>query len=247
MKENRYDDPAFFEKYGRMPRSIQGLKGAGEWPDLEKLMPDFHGKRVLDLGCGYGWHCIYAAEHGAAQVLGTDISERMLEVARIRHSHPAISYLRCAMEDLDFSECSFDVVFSSLAMHYVREYSALVQRIHRWLVPGGRLLFSAEHPIFTAEGSQDWYYDAQGKILHFPVDRYFEEGMRKTVFLGERVVKYHRTLTTYLDTLLKCGFRLMRLVEPQPTGEMLKQPGMREELRRPMLFLVSAQKEPIDG
>ena len=74
MKENKYDNPVFFEKYSQMLRSQKGLEGAGEWSELEKILPDFAGRRVLDLGCGYGWHCKYAQELGAAQVLGTDNS-----------------------------------------------------------------------------------------------------------------------------------------------------------------------------
>ena len=70
MKENKYDDPVFFEKYSQMSRSQEGLAGAGEWETLRSMLPDFAGKHVLDLGCGYGWHCIYAAESGAASVLG---------------------------------------------------------------------------------------------------------------------------------------------------------------------------------
>ena len=66
MKENKYDDNVFFEKYSRMSRSREGLKGAGEWETLQRLLPDFQGRQVLDLGCGYGWHAIYAAEKGAA-------------------------------------------------------------------------------------------------------------------------------------------------------------------------------------
>ena len=58
MKENAYDNDSFFEKYSRMTRSEKGLEGAGEWPALKRLLPDFRGKRVLDMGCGYGWHCI---------------------------------------------------------------------------------------------------------------------------------------------------------------------------------------------
>ena len=60
----------------------RGLKGAGEWKALEKILPDFSGKTVLDLGCGYGWHCKYAADHGAKEILGIDISCRMLETAK---------------------------------------------------------------------------------------------------------------------------------------------------------------------
>lgn len=52
MKENKYDDNVFFEKYSRMSRSREGLKGAGEWETLQKLLPDFQGRQVLDLGCG---------------------------------------------------------------------------------------------------------------------------------------------------------------------------------------------------
>lgn len=242
MKENKYDDQTFFDKYSEMSRSRMGLAGAGEWPELRRLLPEFSGKRVLDLGCGYGWHCQYAADQGAAYVLGTDLSEKMLERARRQHGGGAIEYRQAAMEDLAFPDGSFDVVLSSLAFHYVRDLGPLVENIARWLVKGGSFVFSVEHPVFTAYGSQDWYYGADGEILHFPVDNYYVEGARGAVFLGEHVVKYHRTLTTYLDALLQNGLSIRRVVEPQPPEDMLDLPGMRDELRRPMMLLVSAGK-----
>ena len=242
MKENKYDDSVFFEKYAQMSRSVQGLDGAGEWYALKQLLPDFNGRRVLDLGCGYGWHCMYAVQNGAASVLGIDISEKMLETAQCKNADPRISYCRAAMEDLNFEKESFDIVISSLAFHYVKDFEPLVKNIYRWLTPGGQFVFSAEHPVFTAQGSQDWYYDNDGNILHFPVDNYYYEGKREAVFLGEKVTKYHRTLTTYIDTLLRCGFTLKRLVEPAPPENMLDLPGMKDEMRRPMMMLVAAQK-----
>lgn len=242
MKENKYDDELFFKKYGEMERSKRGLAGAGEWHELKKLLPDFQGKRVLDLGCGYGWHCKYAADGGASYVLGTDISQRMLDTAAELNPARQIEYRRAAMEDLSFSDGSFDVVLSSLAFHYVRDFKPLVHSISAWLKDGGDLVFSVEHPVFTAYGSQDWIYDEKGNILHFPVDNYYLEGEREALFLGERVVKYHRTLTTYLNTLLRCGFTLRRIVEPEPPEDMLDMPGMRDELRRPMMLLVAASK-----
>ena len=242
MKENRYDDPVFFEKYSQMPRSQGGLGAAGEWEEMQTLLPDFAGKRVLDLGCGYGWHCVYALEHGAAQVTGVDISERMLAVAREKTGNGNARYIRLAMEDADFPAASFDVVLSSLALHYVADFGEMAERIYRWLAPGGTFVFSMEHPIFTAYGSQDWYRDEAGNILHFPVDNYFNEGPREAVFLGERVAKYHHTLTTILDGLLRRGFQLRRVVEPQPPERMLDMEGMRDELRRPMMLLVAAQR-----
>ena len=72
---------------------------------------------ILDLGCGYGWHCIYFCQKKAARVIGVDLSEKMLETARKKSAGLDISYLRCAMEDVDFPKASFDMVFSSLALH----------------------------------------------------------------------------------------------------------------------------------
>ncbi|MNC38193.1 hypothetical protein D3C75_867870 [compost metagenome] len=135
------------------------------------------------------------------------------------------------------------MIISSLAFHYVESFGELAEKIARWLVPGGELVFTVEHPVFTASGSQDWHYDQEGGIMHFPVDRYFAEGQRNTVFLGEQVVKYHRTLTSYLNALLQSGFAITGVVEPTPSEELLRTvEGMENELRRPMMLIISARK-----
>ncbi len=242
MKQNKYDDPVFFEKYGKMERSQKGLDGAGEWKTLEKMLPDFVGKRVLDLGCGYGWHCRYALEHGAAQVVGVDISQRMLEAAQSK-SDGRITYRCLPMEDIAFPGNAFDVVISSLALHYVPSFEAIAGKVYALLSPGGDFVFSVEHPIFTAQGGQEFIRDSEGKPLHFPVDRYFMQGQRDTSFLGEKVIKYHRTLEAYAGGLISCGFAITGLAEPMPPEHLLDTvPGMRDELRRPMMLILSAQK-----
>ena len=101
----------------------------------------------------------------------------------------------------------------------------LVKKIYRILKSGGKLVFTVEHPVFTAYGTQDWHYNEKGEILHFPVDNYYYEGKRAAVFLGEKVTKYHRTLTTYLNTLLSNGFIINHIVEPQPPEYMMDIPG----------------------
>ncbi|MFR7591735.1 MAG: class I SAM-dependent methyltransferase [Longibaculum sp.] len=242
MKENKYDDDIFFQKYSQMNRSQQGLEGAGEWIEFQKLLPDFQNKDVLDLGCGYGWHCLYAKKHGASHVLGTDISQKMLEVAKEKSQDYNIDYVCQAMEDLEFKDEQFDIILSSLAFHYVQDYNDLIQKIVKWLKPTGKLIFSVEHPVFTAYGTQDWFYNETGDILHFPVDNYYYEGQRDAIFLGEHVIKYHRTLTTYLNTLLCNGLTITHIVEPQPPQHMMDIPGMKDEMRRPMMLLVSCQK-----
>lgn len=139
MKENNYDNPEFFSQYRRFPRSVEGLSAAGEWHALQKLFPDFSGKRVLDLGCGFGWHCRYAADHGAAAVIGVDLSEKMLEKARADTFDGRIHYVRGAMEEVDFPPASFEAVLSSLALHYVEELGPVFRRVWDWLAPAGTL------------------------------------------------------------------------------------------------------------
>lgn len=197
----------------------------------------------LDLGCGYGWHCRYAIQHGASAVVGVDLSERMLERARSMGEDARITYVHAAMETIDFPKASFDLILSSLAFHYVADYPGLLKKLHAVLRPQGQLLFSCEHPIFTAQGPQEWERDAQGNIRHFPVDHYFAEGARDACFLGEHVVKYHRTLTTLLHGLIENGFVIEDMQEPKPTAAMLAaDEQMKEELRRPMMLIVSARR-----
>lgn len=244
MKQNKYDDPAFFRKYSQMDRSVKGLDGAGEWKTLERLMPDFQGRQVLDLGCGFGWHCRYAAEHGAASVVGVDISSKMIAKARAMGHEGIIEYRCMPMEDICFPADSFDVVISSLAFHYTPDFNGICRQVSLWLKAGGMFVFSVEHPVFTAQGSQDWHYDASGQIMHWPVDGYFTEGPRQAVFLGEKVTKYHRTLTSYLAALASNGFEITAVEEPQPSQELLDSvPGMRDELRRPMMLIICARKK----
>ncbi len=92
MQENKYDDLEFFNRYKQMVRSVGGLPAAGEWHELKNMLPNFQGKRVLDLGCGFGWHCRYADEQGAESVIGIDISAKMLEDAKAKTTSPRIEY-----------------------------------------------------------------------------------------------------------------------------------------------------------
>jgi SAM-dependent methyltransferase len=154
-----------------------------------------------------------------------------------------ISNISVSIEDIDFPEESFEVVISSLALHYIKSFEDVLDRVYKCLSTGGDFVFSVEHPIFTAQGPQDWYYDDKGNILHWPVDHYFTEGIRNAKFLGEEVIKYHRTLTTYLNSLIRKGFEITGVVEPKPEKNMLNTvSGMLDELRRPMMLLVSARK-----
>jgi SAM-dependent methyltransferase len=242
MKQNKYDQPEFFAEYSRMPRSIHGLAAGLEWTTFRALLPDLHNKRVLDLSCGFGWHCRYAHEHGASKVIGIDLSEKMLERARYTTDTPRIEYQRCAIEDINFSVNQFDIVISSLALHYVESFDLVCRKVHHALTSNGLFLFSVEHPIFTALPTQDWYYGPTGERLHWPIDNYQKEGRRQTNWLTDNVIKYHRTMATYVNTLIKFGFRITNLEEPKPEPD-ISDPDVQDQSRRPPFLLIATVRE----
>lgn len=238
--ENMYDQEAFFEAYSQMSRSRQGLSGAGEWHQFQALFPDLTDRDVLDLGCGYGWHCRYAAEQGARRVVGIDLSERMIAEAEKRGG--PIAYRVCGLDRYEYPAAAFDCVVSNLVLHYIEDLEGVYRKVFQTLRPGGVFLFNIEHPVFTGGVNQEWVLDAEGRPQYWPVDRYFEPGERVTRFLGQRVVKQHHTLTQIVMGLLRSGFGLEALEEAVPPPDMLDQPGMRDELRRPMMLLIRARK-----
>jgi SAM-dependent methyltransferase len=242
MSQNIYDQPDFFAGYSSLRRSVEGLDGAPEWPALRAMLPPLKGLRVADLGCGFGWFCRWAAEQGAAEVVGFDLSERMLEQARDA-SPPSIGYERADLAKLSLPAAAFDLIYSSLALHYLPDIVPLLATVHAAIVPGGRFVFSTEHPIFSAPSRPGWSADAGGNRT-WPIDRYLIEGVRTTNWFFPGVVKYHRTIGTTLTALLRAGFRLTHVEEFCPTAEQIAaRPELEQERDRPMFLMVASVRD----
>jgi SAM-dependent methyltransferase len=242
MTQNIYDRAEFFDGYSQLRRSIEGLNGAAEWPAMRAMLPDLHGLRVVDLGCGFGWFCRWAREQGAAQILGIDVSEKMLARARSTASDAEITYDRTDMERLDLPDACFDLAYSSLALHYIEGAARLFSKIHRALVPGGHFVFSTEHPIYMAPTKPGWLIDDEGRKT-WPVNRYLVEGPRTTDWLVKGVVKHHRTIGTTLNLLIQADFTIEHVEEFCPRAEQVAaRPELAEECERPMFLLVGARR-----
>jgi SAM-dependent methyltransferase len=151
------------------------------------------------------------------------------------------------MEELAFPDQRFDLVVSSLAFHYVDDYAGLVKRIAGWLEPGGVLVYSTEHPIFTARLPGDgWIVDAEGRRTRWGLDRYSEEGGRDENWFVPGVRKVHRTLASLINGLVDAGLIVDRVLEPLPGAEWLhSHPDSYDELRRPMFLLIRASKPSV--
>ena len=242
MTQNIYDNPQFFAGYATLDRSVKGLDGAPEWPAIQKMLPAVQGKKIVDLGCGYGWFCRWAQEQGAAEVLGLDVSEKMLERAREMTQSQQINYQIRDLEKLQLPADSLDLAYSSLALHYLCDIDRLFTALFSSLKPGGMLVFSAEHPIYTAPQKQGWFVDDEGQ-KSWPVNHYQQEGERISNWFADGVKKQHRKLSTWINALIKAGFVIEHLEEWGPdAAQIAANPALDEEKERPMVFLLSARK-----
>ena len=242
MAQNIYDTPEFFRGYSQLPRSIHGLDGAPEWPAIRELLPELDGKRVVDLGCGFGWFARWARAHGATHAIGLDISHNMIQRAIADTTDKNIDYRIADLEALELPDTSFELAYSSLAFHYIADFGRLVRTIHRALTARGNLVFNIEHPIYMAAAQPQWIVDAEGRKT-WPVNGYSRQGARTTDWLAKGVVKYHRTVATTVNTLLDTGFAIRRVIEFAPSAEQIAAaPQLVEEMERPMMLIVSAQR-----
>lgn len=250
MAQNIYDTKPFFTEYVQLPRSLHGLDGAPEWPTLCKMVGNIEGARVLDLGCGFGWFCRWARNYGHAKsVHGVDLSENMLARARemtatvAGNDYQAITYERADIGGLQVPLASYDFVYSSLALHYLPTESLrrLLGQVSACLSPGGRFVFSIEHPVVTAPADAEWKRREQGTV-YWPLNQYWNEGLRITNWLADGVRKYHRTVETYLSLLLEAGFVLVAFKESCDGLDLRPKLDVTSEAHRPYFLLVGVQK-----
>jgi SAM-dependent methyltransferase len=202
---------------------------------------------ILDLGSGFGEFCRFARERGAASVTGVEISTRMLAEAKNQTGDSGITYLNAAIEDHPIGGNAFDLIVSRLTLHYIKDYRGVVLAAFRGLREGGSFVFSVEHPICTAL-LKGWQEDAARNKLFWPVDDYQKEGERTHHWFVDGVVKYHRTVETYVNTLLAAGFRLTRLLEPRAGAAIpADRPDLAGAARRPPLLVIAARKQANAG
>lgn len=239
MAQNIYDKPEFFEGYSQLPRSRHGLDGAPEWPAIKALLPAMTGKAVVDLGCGFGWFARWARAAGAESVLGLDLSEKMIGRARSETNAAEITYRVADLETLTLPEAAFDLAYSSLAFHYVKDFGRLAGTVRTALRPGGHFVFSIEHPIYMAPAVPGWI-EQEGRKT-WPVNQYFREGRRETDWLADGVIKYHRTIGTTLNSLIGHGFTIAHVAEWRPSeAQIAAMPALEEEMERPMILIIKA-------
>lgn len=239
-----YDDPALYKAYEDLSLGDQVHVLHPEWPVMKAMVGDVQGLNVLDLGCGFGSFCKWASEKGAARVQGVDNSEKMLKKAQEIHGGPRITYECADLDQIALPEESFDVTFSSLTFHYIEHLGTLVKQIHRTLRPGGRLVFSVQHPIWTAPDGATWQETSDGEMF-WPLRTYAEEGPRISKWIANGVKIHHKPINTFFSILRDHEFQIIDVAEwmMQPGSIPSGHQDYGKEAHRPFWFIISAKKK----
>lgn len=232
-----YSDPAAVDSYISHRAGGRSANSLIEEPAFLSLLGSVNDQECLDLGCGYGHYSELMAERGA-RVTALDRAPLMIKQAEARAS--AVNYFVADIETVRFAGNSFDIVISNLVFHYIDNIALMFRRVFGWLRPGGRFVFSVEHPIFTAGVEQDQWADPGDRHSQWIVSNYFNEGERWGPF-GRR---YHHTLQTWVSATQQAGFTLTRILEPAPSSAVLEmRRSLAENLHRPPFLLISCRKD----
>lgn len=222
-----------------------------EKPAIRAELPDLHGIEVISIGCGSGVDTKWLADNGAKKAVGIDISEGLLAIAR--RNYPDLEFHEMDMEHLDFEDESFDLAYSSLAIHYVDDWTQPLKEACRVLRQGGMYVFSCGHPIDSAVGYEvkDGYkYALLGRKINLETrertiygDYLAAEsnGVKpvKGMLADAEITVFQRTFSKMVEQILASGFTIDKIVEPQPTEDMKPvDPAIFEQLTRIPTFMI---------
>lgn len=200
-----------------------------EKPAMYALVPDIVWKSVLSLGSGSGEDSNHLKKMGAEQSYGIDISEALVKIAQV--SYPDCLFSCMDMEKLNFQDASFDFAYSSLALHYIENWTQVFQEVFRILKPDSYFLFSFQHPLRST--MVETQSNENGYEKHISIIRDRKENSLKIIwdYLDSKKIEagggnimtittYHKSFGEITSAIRSTGFSIDQIIEPRPTEQM---------------------------
>ncbi|OME91945.1 MULTISPECIES: class I SAM-dependent methyltransferase [Paenibacillus] len=193
--------------YERHVDSQSGHNAYYERPAMLKVLPaDMEQMTVLDAGCAAGWYTEQFIIRGA-RVTAVDLSPAMVQACKRRVGNEATVFACDITEDLPFEDEAFDLIVSSLTLHYIEDWTPTFREFQRVLKPGGSLIFSVHHPFMD--------------VKHFDRPDYFARELLTEVWnkqeSGPVEVTFYRRPIQEIINVTSSRFRIEQIVEPQPS------------------------------
>jgi SAM-dependent methyltransferase len=233
MSNPLYEDAALARAYARVT-AANVYNAAYERPAVRAVLGAVRGLDVLDAGAAAGEHSAWLVEHGA-RVTALDASDAMVQLARARLGDGASVLCADLARPLPLADASFDVVLSSLTLHYLEDWRPTLREFARVLRPAGRLVLSTHHPALTDDPQADYH-----------AVRLVEEGWDGFADSPVPMRFFHRPLERIVGDVLAAGFVLRALREPRPSADAeARDPVVAARLRRrPWFLIVDAEAAP---
>lgn len=198
-----------------------------EKPAMYGLVPNLRGKKVISLGCGSGEDSIHLKKRGAKESIGIDISTELIKIAQ--KSYPTCSFYVMNMEKLKFSNNTLDFAYSSLAIHYLENWTPVFKEVYRVLKPNSYFLFSCGHPTRTAMASFNNKTEESSKLETTKnkisgkvkiVGSYLDRKKLSGGFGKNTVTTWRKSFSEISSEILSAGFLIERIEEPRPLKKM---------------------------
>jgi SAM-dependent methyltransferase len=184
-----------------------------ESPTTFKLLGNVKGKKILDLGCGPGFHLSKIIKL-KAKVKGIDISEELVKIAK-KQNPPIEIKLGDITKKLPYKDLEFDAVISSLVLGHIANWNCVLNEVKRILKKDGIFIFSLGVPMYESIGRVEW----KGKKFRIPQDYFNERGI-ETIWAANgkegKTVHYHKTYGTIVKFLVNNGFEIVDYEDCKP-------------------------------
>lgn len=251
--QNIYDVEKFFDGYTNQVTHVDfnPYNDGVEHPCMVRLidMPHPPFRRTLDLGAGAGRIGIFLLQNNISNfVVFLDPSERMLQLATKRLKKLTLLHRadiqRCCIESFSAPEQTFDAIVSSLAVHYIEDFSKLCCKIYTMLSPGGVFIFSTEHPMRTCVQGATTHKVYVDGVRRYIVDSYHDEGIRSHQWFVPGVIRFHRTMSSLVMGLINAGFNIEVMEEPVTAPEFANRKDKDTLSERNPIFVAFRARKP---
>lgn len=184
-------------------------------------------KTVLDVGCGIGIYSYILANQFNCNVIGVDISTKMIEIAKKNRNFKKINFQVGDSRKLSFKEGIFDaIIMNTLLPNFglKKDIQKSLSEANRMLKKNGKLIVSIPNPCF-----ENITFPRRRARTFLKKYNYFSDGISYLLKLykesGEfvEVTNYHWTLETYLQALIDSNFLIEEIIEPKPIKQFKKE------------------------
>lgn len=206
-------------------------------PLMFKLIGDLKNKVILELGCGNGYLAKKFLQLSPQKIILMDISEHNINYAKQKiHDSKANFIVADATSKWDISSNSIDVIYSNMMLNEVEDIKTPISESYRVLKTGGTFVFSVTHPAWDLytfaqeqagvaskkiKGLGGYFRKGSAKFI-MGIDSKTNPNLAKNYNVEFEVQHYQRTISDYFNLLVKGGFNVRAIHEPELTKELLK-------------------------